>query len=417
MTSSKASLRFGEFVTLTAVLMAIQAIAIDAMLPALPAIGSELLSAGDNRVQWVVTAYMLGLGAGQLFWGSLSDRFGRRPVLVSGLTVYGIAALACALTRSFETLLVLRLINGLAAACAVVVRSVIRDLYSGRSMARVMSLTFIVFMVIPILAPSMGQLILMVWPWRAIFVLFSVFSTLVLMWAMLRLPETLPIERRQSLSPRHLVAAAGTALGNRISLGYTCAVAVTFGAVLSYVATAPQIFGTTFGHLSWLPGMFALCAMSMSVASYVNSRLVERLGMRFISHSALLVSLAVSLAHLFVVLEGHERLWTFMVFQSLSMGCFGLMVSNFGAMAMEPAGAVAGAAASLQGFSTTSSAAVIGAAIGKAFDNSTLPFTVGALCCSLACLVFVLAAERWRLFQPQAGAPHARLPDGAPIAD
>jgi DHA1 family bicyclomycin/chloramphenicol resistance-like MFS transporter len=413
MTSSKASLRFGEFVTLTAVLMAIQAIAIDAMLPALPGIGRELLTAGDNRVQWVVTAYVLGLGAGQLFWGSLSDRFGRRPVLVTGLTVYGIAALACALTRSFETLLVLRLVNGLAAACAVVVRSVIRDLYSGRSMARVMSLTFIVFMVIPILAPTMGQLILMAWPWRAIFVLFSVFSTLALLWAMLRLPETLPIERRQSLSPRHLVEAAGIALGNRISLGYTLAVAVTFGSVLSYVGTAPQIFGVTFGRLSWLPGMFALCAMSMSVASYVNSRLVERLGMRFISHSALLVSLAVALAHLLVALEGHERLWTFVVFQSLSMGCFGLMVSNFGAMAMEPAGAVAGAAASLQGFVTTSGAAVIGAAIGKAFDNSTLPFTVGALCCSVGCLVFVLAAEKGRLFQSQAGPPHAPLADGA----
>jgi len=409
MTSQKASIGFGEFVTLTAVLMAIQAIAIDAMLPALPAIGSELLTADDNRVQWVITAYMLGLGIGQLFWGSLSDRFGRRPVLVSGLTVYGIAALACALTRSFETLLVLRLVNGLAAACAVVVRSVIRDMYSGRSMARVMSLTFIVFMVIPILAPSMGQLILMAWPWRAIFVLFSVFSTLALVWALLRLPETLPVERRQSLSPRHLVAAAGIALGNRISLGYTFGVAVTFGSVLSYVAMAPQIFGTTFGHLSWLPGMFALCAMSMSVASYVNSRLVERLGMRFISHSALLVSIGVALAHLFVVLEGHERLWTFMVFQSLSMGCFGLMVSNFGAMAMEPAGAVAGAAASLQGFVTTSGAAIIGAAIGKTFDNSTLPFTAGALCCSVACLVFVLAAEKWRLLQPHAGPPHASL--------
>lgn len=415
MTSSKASLRFGEFVTLTAVLMAIQAIAIDAMLPALPAIGSELLTAGDNRVQWVVTAYVLGLGGGQLFWGSLSDRFGRRPVLVCGLTVYGIAALACALTRSFETLLVLRLVNGLAAACAVVVRSVIRDLYSGRSMARVMSLTFIVFMVIPILAPTMGQLILMAWPWRGIFVLFSVFSTLALVWALLRLPETLPVERRQSLSPRHLAAAAGIALGNRISLGYTLGVAVTFGSVLSYVATAPQIFGTTFGHLSWLPGMFALCAMAMSVASYVNSRLVEQLGMRFISHSALLVSLGVALAHLFVVLGGHERLWTFMVFQSLSMGCFGLMVSNFGAMAMEPAGAVAGAAASLQGFVTTSGAAVIGAAIGKTFDNSTLPFTVGALGCAVACLVFVLAAEKGRLLQPQAGPPHASLADSAHV--
>ena len=413
MSSSKASIGFGEFVALTAVLMAIQAIAIDAMLPALPAIGHELLTADDNRVQWIVAAYVFGMGAGQLVWGSLSDRFGRRPVILSGLTVYGIAALACALTRSFETLLVLRLINGLAAACAVVARSLIRDLYSGRSMARVMSLTFIVFMVIPILAPTVGQGILMVAPWRGIFVLFSVFSTAAMLWAYLRLPETLPVERRQPFSARYLVTAARISLGNRISLGYTLAVAVSFGSVMSYVSTSPQIFGTAFGRLSWLPGMFALCAMAMSAASYVNSRLVERLGMRLISHSAMLVSIGVGLAHLFVVITGYERLWTFVGFQALAMGCFGLMASNFGAMAMEPVGAVAGVGASLQGFVTTSGAALIGAAIGKTFDNTTLPFTVGGLCCSGACLVFVLAAEKGRLLQPHAGPPPGRLADGA----
>src|SRR3954465_4909609 len=338
MTSSRASIGFGEFVTLTAVLMALQAIAIDAMLPALPAISREMLTPGDNRVQWVVTAYVLGMGAGQLIWGSLSDRFGRRPVLICGLTVYGIAALACALTRNFEMLLVARLVNGLAAACSVVVRSVIRDMYSGRSMARVMSLTFIVFMVIPILAPTLGQGILMLWPWRAIFVLFCVFSTVSMIWAIFRLPETLPVERRQTLSARHLVAAAGIALGNRISLGYTLGVAVTFGSVLAYVAMAPQIFGSVFGHLSWLPAMFAVCALAMSLASYLNSRLVEQLGMRFISHSALIASIAIALLHFLVVFEGYERLWPFVLFQALAMAGFGLMASNFGAMAMEPVG-------------------------------------------------------------------------------
>jgi MFS transporter, DHA1 family, multidrug resistance protein len=408
MTSSRASIGFGEFVTLTAVLMAIQAIAIDAMLPALPAISQEMLTPGDNRVQWVVTAYVLGMGAGQLIWGSLSDRFGRRPVLICGLTVYGIAALACALTRNFEMLLVARLVNGLAAACSVVVRSVIRDMYSGRSMARVMSLTFIVFMVIPILAPTLGQGILMLWPWRAIFVLFCVFSTVAMIWAMYRLPETLPVERRQTLSARHLVAAAGIALGNRISLGYTLGVAVTFGSVLAYVAMAPQIFGSVFGHLSWLPAMFAVSALAMSLASYLNSRLVEHLGMRFISHSALIASIAIALLHFLVVFEGYERLWTFVLFQALAMGGFGLMTSNFGAMAMEPVGAVAGAGASLQGFVTTSGAAIIGAAIGKAFDNSTLPYTIGVLSCGVACLVFVLVAEHGQLFRPHSGPPLVR---------
>jgi MFS transporter, DHA1 family, multidrug resistance protein len=267
-----------------------------------------------------------------------------------------------------------------------------------------MSLTFIVFMVVPILAPALGQAILLIFPWRAIFILFGVFSTVCMAWAWLRLPETLPVARRQTLSPRHLLAAVGIALGNRVSLGYTLGVAVLFGSLLAYVAEAPQIFGTVFGHIGWLPAMFALCAVALSVASYLNSRLVERLGMRFISHSALLAAIAVALLHYLVVLGGYERLWTFVLFQSLAMGSFGLIVSNFGAMAMEPVGAVAGAGASLQGFVTTSGAAIIGAVIGKSFDNTTLPFTIGVLVCSAACLVFVLAAEKGKLFKPHAGA-------------
>jgi MFS transporter, DHA1 family, multidrug resistance protein len=412
MASSTVSIRFGEFVTLSATLMAIQAIAIDAMLPALPAISRELLAPDDNRIQWVVYAYVLGLGIGQLLWGPLSDRFGRRRVLISGLSLYGFAALACALTRSFEALLVWRLLNGLAAASAVLVRSVIRDLYSGRAMARVMSLTFIVFMVIPILAPSVGQFILLLWPWRAIFVLFSIFSLVALAWAVIRLPETLPVDRRQTLSPRYMVAAARIALGNRVSLGYTLAVAMAFGSLLAYVAMAPQIFGSTFGRASWMPGMFALCALAMSLASYLNSRRVEQLGMRFISHAALLVYLSGAVLHLCVALEGYERLWTFVSFQALAMGCFGLMVANFGAMAMEPVAAVAGAGASLQGFVTTCGAAIIGGVIGKTFDNTTVPFTVGSVSCGLACLVFVLCAERGRLFDSKAPR-QAMSPPGA----
>lgn len=190
---------------------------------------------------------------------------------------------------------------------------------------------------------------------------------------------------------------------------------MTFGSVLAYVAMAPQIFGTVFGRLSWLPAMFALCAIAMSIASYLNSRLVERLGMRFISHSAMLAAIAVAVLHCLVVLEGHERLWTFVLFQALAMGCFGLMVSNFGAMAMEPVGKVAGAGASLQGFVTTSGAAVIGAIIGKSFDNSTLPFAIGVLCCGVTCLVCVLAAEGWKLFRPHSGPLHGQVAEGAHV--
>jgi DHA1 family bicyclomycin/chloramphenicol resistance-like MFS transporter len=310
----------------------------------------------------------------------------------------------CALSRNFEVLLIWRMIHGVAAACAVVTRSIIRDVYSGRAMARVMSLTYIVFMVVPIVAPGVGAAFLMLWPWRYIFVLFGSFAAVTLFWALARLPETLNPDDRLILSTSHIAAAARMALATPVSFGYTLAVTMTFGSILAYIAMAPQIFGVTFERASWMPAMFALCALSMSLASYLNSRIVERLGMRVISHAALLTFIAVTAVHLLVASLGYERMWTFVLLQSLTMGSVGLTASNFGAMAMEPVGAAAGVGASLQGFVTTFGAAIIAAVIGKAFDGSTVPLAAGSLCCGLAALGFVLVGERGRLFVQRAAA-------------
>src|ERR1700674_3525589 len=202
------SIGFLEFVVLAAATMSTQAIAIDAMLPAFPTIVSALNVGDPNHGQWIVTAYMTGMGVGQLFWGMLSDRFGRRPILLGGLTLYVIAALLCSLTGSFHGLLAWRFVHGLAAACVTVTRSVIRDLYSGRQMARVMSLTFVVFLTIPIIAPSVGQLILLLAPWRYILVCFAAFAAIVASWGFLRLPETLHPEYRLTLTRIHIMGAA-----------------------------------------------------------------------------------------------------------------------------------------------------------------------------------------------------------------
>src|ERR1700677_4504881 len=202
-----ANIGFLEFVVLAAAMMSTQAIAIDAMLPAFPVIVRALHVANENHVQWIVTAYMAGLGCGQLFWGLISDRFGRRPILIGGISLYVLAALLAGLAGSFHTLLGWRLIHGLAAASVVVTRSVIRDLYSGRHMARVMSLTFMVFLTVPIVAPSLGQLILLLAPWRTIFMVFAGFAALVWVWALTRLPETLHPEYRLSLTRTHVVGA------------------------------------------------------------------------------------------------------------------------------------------------------------------------------------------------------------------
>jgi DHA1 family bicyclomycin/chloramphenicol resistance-like MFS transporter len=391
---------FREFVAMAAALMATQAIAVDTMLPALPTIATALGLRNENHSQWIVTAYLAGVGCGQLFWGLFSDRYGRRPVLLIGLSVYVLAAVLTGLSSSFVTLLAWRFAHGLAAASVVVSRSVIRDLYSGRYMARVMSLTFIVFLMVPVLAPSLGQLILWLAPWRFVFLIFGVFAAAVFLWVLLRLPETLHPEYRLILTRDHIVHAVALVLGNRTSLCYTLAMTVMFGSILAYVGMVQQIFEDVFHRPGLMPGIFALCASSMGVTAFLNSRIVERVGMRIISHLGLLVFISITGVHVLIAALGLESLWTFVILQSTTMACLGLTASNFGAMAMEPVGSVAGIGASLQGFISTFGGAVVGALIGRRFNGATLPLATGAFACGLSSLLFVLLAERWRLFRP-----------------
>lgn len=385
--------------------MATQAIAVDAMLPALAVIGAAMGEVQANHRQWIVTAYVAGLGCGQLFWGVLSDRFGRRPVLLGGLALYALLAALTALAHSFGVLLVGRFVHGVVASSLIVARSVVRDLFSGRHMARVMSLTFIVFLMVPVIAPSLGQLILWLAPWRYIFGVFAVFGALVWVWTLLRLPETLHPEYRCTLSFSHIERAVGLVLGNRTSLYYTLALTMLFGSVLAYVGLMPQLFADVFQRPGLMPLMFALCASSMGVASYLNSRIVERVGMRMISQTALLAYVSVAAIHTLVAAHGGERLWVFVLLQSATLACNGLTASNFGAMAMEPVGAVAGIAAALQGAIATFGAALVGALIGRQFHGSTLPLAAGTLSCGALSLAFVLIAEQGRLFRPH----HASL--------
>lgn len=406
---------FREFLVLTAAVMACQAVAVDTMLPALPAIAHDLGVVDSNSAQWVITIYIAGVGVGQLFWGMLSDRFGRRRILLTGLTLYVLAAAAVGMAGSFAALLAWRFAHGVAAASMVLSRSIIRDLYGGRQMARVMSLTFIVFIMVPTIAPSIGQLVLLVAPWRALFHLFCAFAAAVLLWVYLRLPETLHPEYRMTLTVAHVARAARRVATDRASLWYTLCVALMFGSIIGYVGMMPQIFAAVFHRPSLMPTVFACCAASMGVASYLNSTVVERYGMRIISQAGLMVFVVATTLHVLVAALGAETLWTFIVLQGTTMGCLGLIMANFGAMAMEQMGPVAGIAASLQGCIGTFGGAVVAALMGQQFNGTTVPLALGALLCGLVSLGFVLLAEGGRLFRPHQLAPGEPSPASSGI--
>ena len=392
-----------EFVAFVAAVMAVNALGIDLMLPALPELGRELGVAEANHRQWVVTVYMLGFGAGQLLYGPLADRFGRRIVLIVTLAGFVAASLFAGLAATFPALLGARLLQGLmSASTRVLAVAIVRDSYSGRRMAATMSLAQMVFFLVPILAPSIGQLILAFGPWRLIFRVLAGWGALVLLWTALRVPETLPVERRRPLSPASLLPAYRLTLTNRYSIGYALASALTFGGIVGFVSSSQQVFADVFGERERFGLLFALCALAMGCASFANSRLVERLGTRLISQTGLVALIALSVAHIAVEAADAETLWSFVAFQALSMTCVGLCGANFGAMAMDPVGHVAGTASSVQGFISGLGAVLVGNAIGQSFDGSTRPLAMGYLLIGLAAFAIVAWVERGRLFRPRA---------------
>lgn len=393
------ALGFREFVALVASMMAMTALSIDAMLPALPAIGAALGIVDPNDRQWVVSAFMLGFGAAQILHGPLSDRFGRRPVLFASLAAGVMFNLVAAVAESFPVLVAARVAGGMATASSrVLAVSIVRDCFAGAQMARVMSLATIVFLAAPVLAPAIGQAILLIAPWPWIFVFLAAVGAGVLGWAMLRLPETLPRERRLPLSLGRLALGFRTVLTNRTAIGYTIAATLLQGSLFGFILSVQQIFEQTFAAPALLAPLFAAVAGTMAVAAFLNSRIVVGLGPRWVSHRALVAYLACAALHLAISLAGHETLTSFAVLQAAMMGSFALASANFSALAMEPMGRLAGTASSVQGLIQTVGGALIGVMIGQSFDGSTVPLYAGATLCALTALGVIGAADRRLLF-------------------
>ena len=388
-----------EFIALIASIMMIVAFAIDAMLPALPSIGAALGVTVENRRSLVIIVFMAGFGVAQFFVGTLSDRYGRRGLMLASLIGYALFSLAAAAAPSFTLLLSARAAQGAAAAGArVLATSVVRDRFEGRDMAQVMSLATMVFMAAPILAPTMGTLVLMVAPWRWIFVVLALLGAVLWLWVLLRMPESLTPKNRRAITPAQVVAGVRIVLSDRASVGYTVGITCMSCVVMGFLTSVQPIFADTFHHPEWLPGGFAVMAGTMATASLVNSRIVMRWGMRRIGHAALFGLTAIAAGHAVIALTGRETIFTFVALQSAMMACFSLTTANFSAMAMENVGEVAGTASSLQGSFSTVVSALVGGLIGQDFNGTTVPLYVGVTLAGLTALVAVFIAEKGRFF-------------------
>ena len=389
-----------EIVAMLAGLMALNAFAIDAMIPALPAIGVDLGVAADNDRQLVVVAYMFGFGSTQLLWGPLADRFGRKPVLAVGVLLYVAFAFLCAFAWSFPLLVAGRIAMGASAAVTrVLVVTMVRDLFEGEEMARTMSLVFMVFMLVPVLAPSVGQGILLVGPWRAIFGVLGVYGMLMALWSWRRLPETLHPEYRRSLRFGEIGSAMWATLRERQSLGYTLALTVTFGALTAYIASVQQIIFDAFKAPGAIGIAFAAIAAPMALTSWLNSRVVGIYGMRRVGHGGTIAFAAITLVHAVIAAAGFETLTLFIILQGLAMAAFAFTSSNLSTLAMEHMGPIAGTASSVQGAIGTIGGAAIGLGIGRAFDGTALPFLIGMAICAALALVAVAVTEPRRLLE------------------
>jgi DHA1 family bicyclomycin/chloramphenicol resistance-like MFS transporter len=289
-----------EFIALVAALMALNALAIDIMLPALPHMGEALGISHENERQLVVSAYMLGFGFAQLVFGPITDRFGRRAPLFVGLLIYVICAAAATFAPHFSILLAIRFTQGLGAASTrVIATAVVRDRYAGREMAEVMSLTFVVFMAIPIAAPGIGQVILLAGPWQYIFLFMAGLAAIIALWAVFRLPETLPVERRRPLSIGAVADGFRMVFTNRLAIAYGLAGMFLFGAMFGFISASQQIFVDIYGLGELFPVAFAVMAGGIAVAQLINARIVRRFGMRRISHVAMVIYTCMSAVWLF----------------------------------------------------------------------------------------------------------------------
>ncbi len=382
---------FAEFIALLALLMSMVALAIDAVLPAMSVIGQDFSVVHAEDLQWIVGILFAGLAFGQILYGPLSDSFGRKPAIYLGLIIFLAGSLVSAFAQSYEMMLVGRFIQGIGASGPKVVAvALVRDRYAGRAMARVMSFVMAVFIIMPAVAPSIGAGVLMLADWRGIYEFFVLLAIVALVWFAIRQPETLMKEQRVKLSFANVWRNIKETMTHRVTLGYIVGAGLIFGAFIAYLSTAQLLFKEVFQIEKTFPLYFAVLALSVGVASFLNGRLVMRFGMKLLANRALIVMFVASVIFLVLLtwLAGSVSIWLFMLFGAVIFGCIGLLFGNMNALAMEPLGHIAGVASSVIGSVTTLISMVVGMTFGQTYNGTLYPlFTAFALLSLLCWLV------------------------------
>ena len=371
--TTRPALRTAEFIPLVALLISLDALSSDAMLPALAAIANELGAERPNDAQFVITSLFLGLGVGQLLFGPLSDRIGRKPAIYAGLALFMTGCLASIFASTFEAMIAGRVLQGVGVAGPhVVSMALVRDQYEGRLMARLMSLALAVFILVPTIAPALGQLILWLAGWRTIFATFLAIAAVALAWLALRQPETLPAKYRRPFSPRVIARGVAEVVRIRASLGYTLASGFVFAPFIAYLSSAQQIFQQAYDTGALFPAYFASLALAVGAALLVNGRLVMRHGMRRLCKVASTLVAAVSLAAwgAAFAFDGLPPLWLFMVYLASVFVGVGVLFGNLSALAMEPLGHIAGVGAAVVTSLGTLVSVPLGMFIGQRFDGT-----------------------------------------------
>ena len=368
-----------EFVALMAALMSIVALSIDALLPALPQIGDSLGVIDTNKNQLLITMIFLGLGFGQLLFGPLSDSFGRKPMVYFGFGLFIIASIICVSTKNFELMIFGRILQGIGlSAPRTISIAMVRDSFSGDYMAKILSIVVMVFILVPVIAPTLGQFLLNFYDWKSIFYVNLIFGIGVMIWFWLRQPETLDTEKRIRFTPRIFITGTKEFLKYKDAVAYTLVSGFITGSFMVYLSTSQQIFEQQYNLGDKFPYIFASLAIAVGLATFLNSRFVVRFGMWRIAFTATIAYVVVSLLYVALYWSGKnpsiEILIAFFAVQFFSIG---FLFGNLRSLAMQPLGHIAGIGAAINGFVSTVMAVPIANYIGSFVKTSVLPLFIG----------------------------------------